>query len=329
MLPYVRFVLGAALALSVLGAATLGLFASVRIAQQAKVGPLESSRSTPFDDRADWNQFNDPEATRRFEELTRKAALADAAAERAQNGVARGHDSAALTSAPSGAASPPAVSEPPADISPPAPPRDAGDAPDTAPTPRATMAQPGEASPAEQSPAQPAADQPDAPRETGTVTPAPAATDSGQKSPDDNTADEKTSDGKASAMASWDEEPLMVDESPSPGAAQPAGVPASKPAAAVPARGPIPHLRTVMRERAPLREATPRREEREAPEPARAKPRVAKPAPRRPPPRETSGDDFARQQYWQSGSQQYAPRRPAYREPFGDYGARSNWRNGG
>jgi len=92
MLPYVRFVLGAVLALAVLGAASLGLFASLRLAQQAKVGPLESSRNTPFDDRADWNQFNDPEAARRFEELTRKAALSDAAAERAAQDRAAHHE---------------------------------------------------------------------------------------------------------------------------------------------------------------------------------------------------------------------------------------------
>jgi len=111
MLPYFRFVLGAILALGVLGAASLGLFASLRLAQQAKVGPLESSRGTPFDDRADWNQFNDPEGARRFEELTRKAALSDAAAERAaQDRAAQDDDSAAAAPAPSDAAPLPAAS---------------------------------------------------------------------------------------------------------------------------------------------------------------------------------------------------------------------------
>jgi hypothetical protein len=184
----------------------------------------------------------------------------------------------------------------------------------------------------------PAADHSDEPRETGTVAVAPAIM---AKTPDGKGPDEKASGGEASAMTSWDEEPLMVDEDPAPPADQPAHAPAARPPALVPVRRPIPHIRAVMRERTPVREAAPRRNEREAPEPARAKPRVAKPAPRRAPlTRESSGDDFARQTYTpqytsqpyaprQSGSQQYAPRQPAYRDPFGDYGARSTRPNGG
>jgi hypothetical protein len=326
MLPYVRFVLGAVLALAVLGAASLGLFASLRLAQQAKVGPLESSRNTPFDDRADWNQFNDPEAARRFEELTRKAALSDAAAERAAQGrAAQDEDPAATTPAPSDAAPPAAVSEPAAAVAaPPTLPNEAGVATDTPPATQTTITQPSKI---------PDADHSDEPRETGTVAVAPAIL---AKTPDG-----KIPDGKASAMTNWDEEPLMVDEDPAPPADQPANAAAARPPAIVPARRPIPHIRAVMRERAPIREAVPRRDEREAPEPARAKPRVAKPAPRRAPPtRDSFGDDFARQTYTpqytsqpyaprQSGSQQYAPRQPAYREPYGDYGTRSTRPNGG
>ena len=71
MLPDFRFAIGALLATAVLGITSFGLLAAVRLTHQAKVGPLESSRSVPFDDRADWNQFNDPDSTRRFEEIGR------------------------------------------------------------------------------------------------------------------------------------------------------------------------------------------------------------------------------------------------------------------
>ena len=80
MLANLRFVIGAALAIALLAVTALGLFAAVRMTHQTKIGPLESSRSVAFDDRTDWNQFNDPDSARRFEELTRKAAAATAAA---------------------------------------------------------------------------------------------------------------------------------------------------------------------------------------------------------------------------------------------------------
>ena len=73
MLPNLRFVIGAILATSFLGAASVGLFATVRPQHQAKVGPLEASRTEAFGDRADWNQFADPDAARRFGSLTRMA----------------------------------------------------------------------------------------------------------------------------------------------------------------------------------------------------------------------------------------------------------------
>ena len=73
MLPNLRFVIGAILATAFLGAASVGLFATVRSPHQAKVGPLEASRTEAFGDRADWNQFADPDAARRFGSLTRMA----------------------------------------------------------------------------------------------------------------------------------------------------------------------------------------------------------------------------------------------------------------
>ena len=38
----------------------------------AKAGPIEVSRHLLFDDRADWNQFYDPDSARRFEKLARR-----------------------------------------------------------------------------------------------------------------------------------------------------------------------------------------------------------------------------------------------------------------
>ena len=69
MLPDFRFVIGAILATAFLGVMSVGLFATVRHTHQAKVGPLEASRTLAFGDRADWNQFADPDAARRFDEL--------------------------------------------------------------------------------------------------------------------------------------------------------------------------------------------------------------------------------------------------------------------
>jgi hypothetical protein len=76
MLPNLRFVIGAMVTAVLLGVTGLGLFATAWTARPGKVGPLEASRNVPFDDRADWNQFNDPDGARRFEELARKAAPA-------------------------------------------------------------------------------------------------------------------------------------------------------------------------------------------------------------------------------------------------------------
>jgi hypothetical protein len=72
MLPDFRFVIGAILAIAVLGIAAFGLTTAVRLSHEAKVGPLEPMRSVAFDERADWNQFSDPELARRFDVLARQ-----------------------------------------------------------------------------------------------------------------------------------------------------------------------------------------------------------------------------------------------------------------
>jgi hypothetical protein len=69
MLSGFRFVIGAILATAMLGVSSLGLYTTVKLKHQAKAGPIESSRNLVFDDRADWNQFYDPDSARRFEEL--------------------------------------------------------------------------------------------------------------------------------------------------------------------------------------------------------------------------------------------------------------------
>ena len=45
----------------------LGLAATVRIAHEAKVGPLDPSRTLAYADPADWNPFYDADRGRRFE----------------------------------------------------------------------------------------------------------------------------------------------------------------------------------------------------------------------------------------------------------------------
>ena len=67
MLPDFRFVIGALLAIAVLGIAGFGLAVSVKLVHQAQLSPLEESRSLAFAGRAEWNQFYEPERTRRIE----------------------------------------------------------------------------------------------------------------------------------------------------------------------------------------------------------------------------------------------------------------------
>jgi hypothetical protein len=72
MLPDFRFVLGGILAITLLAVAGLGLVTSVRLAQEARMGPLQDSRSLAYAGHAEWNQFYDPDAARRFEDLAKK-----------------------------------------------------------------------------------------------------------------------------------------------------------------------------------------------------------------------------------------------------------------
>jgi hypothetical protein len=70
-LPDLRFVIGAALATALLVVTAFGVAVTLRLSHQAKVGPLEASRSLAYADQTDWNQFQDPTAARRFEDMTR------------------------------------------------------------------------------------------------------------------------------------------------------------------------------------------------------------------------------------------------------------------
>ena len=65
MLPDLRFVLGAALATALLVVTAFGVATTLRLAHQAKVGPLEASRSLAYADQTDWNQFQDPRSEER------------------------------------------------------------------------------------------------------------------------------------------------------------------------------------------------------------------------------------------------------------------------
>lgn len=78
MLPDFRFLIGAVLATGMLSVAGFGLVTAVRLSHEARVGPSDSSQSLAFNDRADWNQFSDPELARRFELLGHQAEEIDA-----------------------------------------------------------------------------------------------------------------------------------------------------------------------------------------------------------------------------------------------------------
>jgi hypothetical protein len=66
MVPDLRFVLGAVLALAVLAVAGLGLATSVQLMQEAQLNPVEDARSLAFAGHPEWNQFYDPAGARRF-----------------------------------------------------------------------------------------------------------------------------------------------------------------------------------------------------------------------------------------------------------------------
>ncbi|MFL6798849.1 MAG: hypothetical protein ACJ8F3_15715 [Xanthobacteraceae bacterium] len=76
MLIDLRFVVGAVLALALLGFAAFNVVSAVKIAHYTSAGPLETARSVPFGDRADWNQFHDAEAGQLFEQTARKQEVA-------------------------------------------------------------------------------------------------------------------------------------------------------------------------------------------------------------------------------------------------------------
>src|SRR3954471_15263549 len=115
MLPDFRFVLGAVLAMTVLGVTSFGLVAAARLTHQGKVAPLEPAPSTAFNDRPNWNQFNDAESARRCDDLARKADAALTAAERAAARPA----SATQPIAPDDTAEERAGDQPPLDLTPP------------------------------------------------------------------------------------------------------------------------------------------------------------------------------------------------------------------
>jgi hypothetical protein len=224
MLPNFRFVIGAVLATALLAVTALGLFASVHATHQMNVGPLEASRNLVFDDRTVWNQFNDPEAARRFMELMRRLAPADEPAETAADQAAPPTPPAVATApeapVPAAPEIEPGHHDHASDDAAPAEP-----APATQPDPvaSATAAErprseaPAPATPAESS-APPLAATPkpgtvaaDEPGETGTLPPIATALA--------KASDEKASDQKSADEPSWDEEPLMVEEAPdAPGA---------------------------------------------------------------------------------------------------------------
>ena len=72
MLPDLRFVFGALITLALMGMVAVGLFVSARLSLQAKMGPLEASRSSVFTDSVEWNQFSDAGSVRRFVGLARR-----------------------------------------------------------------------------------------------------------------------------------------------------------------------------------------------------------------------------------------------------------------
>ncbi len=76
MLSDLRFIFGATLATALLAVTTFGFAVSLRLSQQARVGPLEASRSMAYAAPTDWNQFHDPAGARRFDQLDVEGRLA-------------------------------------------------------------------------------------------------------------------------------------------------------------------------------------------------------------------------------------------------------------
>jgi hypothetical protein len=119
MLPDFRFVFGALITLALMGMVAVGLFVSARLSLQAKMGPLEASRTSVFTDSVEWNQFYDAGSVRRFVGLARQGEARETADTPPE------HRTEALS------VGPPAIPAAPAD--PPAPERLAAPDPATAP----------------------------------------------------------------------------------------------------------------------------------------------------------------------------------------------------
>jgi hypothetical protein len=109
MLPDFRFVLGAILALTMLAVGGLGLVTSVQLVREAHMAPLEEPRSLAFAGRAQWNQFYDPDAARRFEALAGKpeAPVAEARLEPPAETFAPPQPAPAVTASPAPTPAPP------------------------------------------------------------------------------------------------------------------------------------------------------------------------------------------------------------------------------
>jgi hypothetical protein len=80
MLPGFRFLLGATLAVALMGVVTLGLVTTVRLSRQAAIGRFEISRSFAYAEPKHWNRSVDPELTRVFEAAERSSRTAAARA---------------------------------------------------------------------------------------------------------------------------------------------------------------------------------------------------------------------------------------------------------
>ena len=79
MLPDLRFVFGALITLALMAMVAVGLFVSARLSLQAKIGPLEASRTSVFTDSVEWNQFYDAGSVRRFVGLARRGEVTESA----------------------------------------------------------------------------------------------------------------------------------------------------------------------------------------------------------------------------------------------------------
>jgi hypothetical protein len=78
MIPDLRFIIGAVTAAALMGVTLFGFVATVHIAQQSKVGPLEASRLLAYTSD-DWNRIEALQAARRFGAASPRAEPSDSA----------------------------------------------------------------------------------------------------------------------------------------------------------------------------------------------------------------------------------------------------------